>query len=153
MHVLISAIGKIHNQDPEQQIISEYRKRFSWKLQISELVDKKSLDGITRQQQESRLILQTVPKNYFLIALDENGQNLNSEEFAKYLSSLQVLGKSCLAFTIGGAYGHSKELLIKADYKLALGKMTMSHKLVRVVLVEQLYRAHSIISGHPYHHK
>ena len=79
------------------------------------------------------------------------GKNLTSEEFAKYINSLQISGYSNIAFTIGGASGHSPELLAKSNYVIALGKMTMSHKLAKVVLIEQLYRAQTIISGHPYH--
>ncbi len=151
MNVLISSIGKISRQEPEQQIIDEYRKRLAWKLQITELSDKKIAASDTRKQQESQLILQSIPKGYFLIALDETGKNLTSEEFAKYISNLQTAGHNNIAFAIGGAYGHSPELLAKSNYIIALGKMTMSHKLARVMLLEQLYRAQTIISGHPYH--
>ncbi len=149
MNILITTIGKISRQEPEQQIINEYRKRFQWKLEIVELSDKKS--GTNRKQQESQLLLQSIPKNYFLITLDETGKNLTSEEFAKYIGNLQNNGQANIAFAIGGAYGHDPILLNKANYVLALGKMTMSHKLARVMLLEQLYRAQTIISGHPYH--
>lgn len=151
MNILISSIGKITRQEPEQQIIDEYRKRLAWKLQITELSDKKIAASDTRKQQESQLILQSIPKGYFLITLDETGKNLTSEEFAKYISSLQTASQSNIAFAIGGAYGHSQELLAKSNYVMALGKMTMSHKLAKVMLIEQLYRAQTIISGHPYH--
>jgi 23S rRNA (pseudouridine1915-N3)-methyltransferase len=151
MNIIISSVGKINRQEPEQKIIDEYHKRITWKLQIIELSDKKIAASDTRKQQESQLILKSIPKGYFVIILDETGKNLTSEEFAKYISNLQTSGHSNIAFAIGGAYGHSSELLAKSDYVIALGKMTISHKLARVVLIEQLYRAQTIISGHPYH--
>jgi 23S rRNA (pseudouridine1915-N3)-methyltransferase len=151
MNIIISSIGKINRQEPEQKIIDEYHKRITWKLQITELSDKKIATSDTRKQQESQLILKSIPKGYFIITLDETGKNLTSEEFAKYINSLQISGYSNIAFTIGGASGHSPELLAKSNYVIALGKMTMSHKLAKVVLIEQLYRAQTIISGHPYH--
>ena len=147
MNILIAAFGKIAAQDPHQQIIEEYRKRLPWKLQILELSDKKAVST----QQESALLFESIPKNHLLITLDETGKNLTSAEFAKILSDLQDTSHANIAFAIGGASGHDKSLLAKSNLVIALGKSTMPHKLARVVLVEQIYRAHTIITGHPYH--
>lgn len=151
MNLLISAFGKIANGDPHHQLIEEYRKRLPWKLQINELQDKKLNNSEERKQQESKALLQSVPKGYFLIALDETGQNYTSRQFADYIEQLQSSGTSNIAFAIGGAYGHDNLLLKQSGNVISLGKGTLPHKLARVILVEQIYRAYTIISGHPYH--
>jgi len=136
MNILIAAIGKISAREAEGQIIAEYSKRLQWKVRIIEKSDS---------------LLGSIPKDYLLVALDETGVNLTSREFASYISNLQIQGKTNLAFAIGAADGHTPELIKRSDYVLSLGKITLPHKLARAVLIEQLYRAQTIISGHPYH--
>lgn len=104
------------------------------------------------KREEGRDLLKLVSPNCCLILLDVGGKLLSSENFAKFINQQQLSGKKALIFAIGGAYGFSKEVYDRADYKISLSPMTFSHQLIRVVFMEQLYRAHTILRGEPYHH-
>jgi 23S rRNA (pseudouridine1915-N3)-methyltransferase len=97
------------------------------------------------------LILAAVPKGSYLIVLDERGKTFTSEAFAADLQNLQDQGINHFTFAIGGAFGHGENLKAKADKLLRLSDMTWPHMMVRAMLAEQLYRAHTINTGHPYH--
>ena len=88
-----------------------------------------------------------------MILLDENGRHFSSEEFARQLEKWQVAGDKNLVFIIGGAYGFGEALITRANMTLSLSQMTFSHQMVRLIFVEQLYRAFTILKGEPYHHK
>ena len=100
---------------------------------------------------EAEALLKHVPKNAVLIALDEHGKQRNSTEFSRWIETLKVRGHSHIVFALGGPDGHGKDLLEAAQYKMSLSQMTMTHELARIVLFEQLYRAGSLLAGHPYH--
>ena len=116
---------------------------------IHEVELKQKLPAPLRKQNEGELIKQKIPLSATLIALDENGTSYTSEQFVRKL--IEPLQSSSLCFVIGGAYGLSDEILGQAKDKIALGKMTWPHLMVRVMLLEQLYRAQQILAGHPYH--
>ena len=111
----------------------------------------RSLSGVGRQKKESALLLNAVPKGSHIVILDEHGQNITSEKFAHLLGRWRDDGIGGAAFLIGGADGHDKALISQATIRLSFGALTWPHMLVRVMLTEQIYRAITILSGHPYH--
>jgi 23S rRNA (pseudouridine1915-N3)-methyltransferase len=137
--------------------IGQYEKRlqaftsFSCET-IPALKDASSLGVLQVKQREGELILARVKSDDFLVLLDENGRTYNSVAFARQLEQWQVQGTRQLVFVIGGAYGFSDEVYKRARMKIALSEMTFSHQLVRLIFMEQLYRAFTIINKHPYHH-
>ncbi len=143
MNITILAIGKTKD-DATTDLVAEYCKRLSWRVKISDLPQKNKADDGAR-------LIAAIPKQSFVIALDEHGDNLSSQKLAAKIQSWQNAGHSHLCFIIGGADGLSAEVLRRADFNLALGKMTWPHRMVKVMILEQLYRANTILSGHPYH--
>lgn len=146
--MLLIAVGKLR-QGPEQALIDRYLVRLRPKLQIRELGDGTgSAPEIKRR--EGAAMIAALPPNAFVVALDVAGQSVSSEELAVLLGRWSEQPQP-LVFTIGGAEGLGDAVLARAGYRLALGPMTWPHMLARVMLVEQLYRAQSIMAGHPYH--
>ena len=151
MQVSIIAIGRMQ-RGPEQTLVDEYLKRLPWKSKIVEIDTKKSAaTSVERKAREAEKLLAAVPQGAAIIALDENGKALKSRAFAGKVDEWQMAGYSNLAFIIGGADGLDASVLAKADLKLAFGTLTWPHMMVRVMLAEQIYRAWSINTGHPYH--
>jgi 23S rRNA (pseudouridine1915-N3)-methyltransferase len=151
MRISINSICKTKSSDPENILIQEYLKRTKWDIRLKEVFPKKSFkDEASQKLQESSLLLENT-KNSHIVALDERGEICSSEEFADFLRKLQVQGISDITFCIGGASGHHPSLLNTSSSSISLGKMTLPHKIARLVLVEQLYRAETIINNHPYH--
>jgi 23S rRNA (pseudouridine1915-N3)-methyltransferase len=150
MKVTVAAIGKFKNS-PEKEIFNSYKKRIPWTFELKEQEAKKSLSGAQLKDAEAALLLSAIPKNSKIIALDERGKNISSSQIADLISSWQNDGTSSVAFIIGGADGLAPEIRNKADFTLSFGKLTWPHMLVRAMLAEQIYRAYSIISNHPYH--
>ncbi len=101
---------------------------------------------------EGELLLKKIPYDATVALLDVKGKALSSEDFSKFINSRMVSGSKTLTLVIGGAYGFSQEMYNRALFKISLSKMTFSHQLVRVVFLEQLYRAMTILKGEPYHH-
>ena len=151
MHIIISAIGKLKKNAPEYALIDTYLKRTKWKVDIKEYEEKRALSGDTLKNAEAELLLSGIPEKAKVVALDEHGSTLSSRELAGQLKEWQNKGISCVAFLIGGADGHSAKVKARADLTLSFGRMTLPHFLMRVVLAEQIYRAKTIIDGHPYH--
>lgn len=144
MQITIAAIGKL--KDPSlKSLYDEYKKRLDWKVTLHEFEAKSSV------QQEGILLLGAIPPSTFLIILDENGENLKSEKFADCIKDIQLYHQGKLGLVIGGADGLSREVKAKSQKSLSFGAMTWPHLLVRVMLMEQLYRAQQILKGHPYH--
>ena len=152
MRITILSIGKFENS-PHKTVYEHYLKRLKWKIQLRELELKNSdkLSLLQRKKGEGELILKNLKPGSKLIICDENGDQLTSKDFAKLISNSALHGDSDLSFVIGGSDGLSDEILQKAKEKIAFGKMTLPHLMVRSILIEQLYRAETIISGHPYH--
>jgi 23S rRNA (pseudouridine1915-N3)-methyltransferase len=149
MRLLIAAIGRI-KAGPEQQLFHDYTKRLPWKVECREF-DVKHSDPLQRKAREGEFLLDACQKYERIIALDESGKTLSSREFAQSLGAWQQGGISSFAFLIGGADGLAQPVLKKAHLTWSLGRVTWPHMLVRGLLAEQLYRAHSVLSGHPYH--
>jgi 23S rRNA (pseudouridine1915-N3)-methyltransferase len=121
---------------------------------IETLPDLKNTRSMTMkevQEKEGELLLKRLKPGDFMILLDERGMEFNSISFAEYLNSLEGRVNQLL-FVIGGPYGFSGEVYKRADARLSLSKLTFSHQLVRVLFMEQLYRAYTILKGEPYHH-
>ncbi len=149
MKVLISAIGKTKSS-PQQQLYIDYIKRLPWKVECKEF-EVKTTDPIQRKTKEAELLLSACAGYEYIIALDEKGSLLSSREFSEHLGNWQKQGVSSFAFIIGGADGLDNSVLKKAKLIWSFGRVTWPHMLIRGLLAEQLYRAHSVLSGHPYH--
>jgi 23S rRNA (pseudouridine1915-N3)-methyltransferase len=149
MKLHLVAVGRLKS-GPERALMNDYLKRLPWPLTETEVEERRPLEGPQRQMREGELLLKAVPPAALLVALDAGGVMLSSQAFAEKLAAWQDQGRD-VAFVIGGADGHAPDVLARADFKLSLGAMTWPHALARVLLVEQLYRAHAILAGHPYH--
>lgn len=146
MKILIISVGKKHEANVAG-LIAEYEKRLS-KHAILEWILIPSSDKET----EGEKILKQIKAGDRVILLDEKGKEESSVGLAKIIEKEMIGGTKRLVFIIAGAYGASSELWQKADIKWSLGKLIFPHQLVRVILIEQIYRAFSIIHGEPYHH-
>lgn len=150
MNITIACVGALKTS-PEKDIILQYIKRFDWSVSIKEITIRKKLPSKALKEEEGKALLQIFPKEAIVILLDEKGSSLSSQQFAQKLTEFQVQGKSSFVFVIGGADGVSDMVKQQASLTLSFGHMTWPHMLVRVMIVEQLYRAQQIIKGHPYH--
>lgn len=158
MNITIVTVGKI-KEKYLKDAINEYAKRLGryCKLDIVEVPDEKTPDNASEKeefqikQKEGEAILKYIKDNMFVVALAIEGKMLSSEELAGLMKDLGIKGESNLAFIIGGSLGLSKEVLNRANYKLSFSKMTFPHQLMRVILLEQVYRGFRINSGEPYH--
>lgn len=150
MQLTIIAVGRM-KQGPEKTQAATYIKRCPWPVKIIEVAEKRAVKGPERRSREGDLILKAIPDNATVIALDERGEPLRSAEFAQQVRDCQDRGIANLVFLVGGADGYAAPVKARADRLLALGHMTWPHMMARVMLIEQLYRASCILSGHPYH--
>lgn len=158
MQLDILAIGRL-KQEAELKLQLRYMDRINnsgpalgiKSIKLTELVEAKSQSTDARKKDEASRLLNGVPKGSFFIALDEHGKNISSTDFACLIKQQADEGQRSMSFAIGGPDGHGKELLQKANMRLSLSKMTLPHGLARVFLIEQIYRAITISSGHPYH--
>lgn len=154
MKIRIIALGRA-KAGPEKSLVETYRKRLSWPCDLIELETKKGISGAELIAAEADLIDKALgskaSSKRVVIALDERGQNLASRDLAKRITALGNQGYGELVFVIGGADGLAPAIRDRAGLLLSFGAMTWPHMLVRVLLMEQLYRAQTIIAGHPYH--
>lgn len=144
MRVDIIAVGRLKH-GPQKDLFETYLKRMSWQTNCRETDSGKSPDD------EEKKILPLLSKQGKVIALDERGKDLSSTAFAQKIGAWQTEGMSNFTFIIGGADGLSENIRKQADLMLAFGRQTWPHQMVRIMLIEQLYRAQQILSGHPYH--
>ena len=150
MRITIAAVGRLR-AGPMQDLLAEYLRRLTWPHDIKEVEEKRQLPPAALKRREGELLLQSLPRQAVVIALDGGGKSLTSEGFARLIQDHREAGTGELAFVIGGAEGLSEAVLAAAERRIAFGAMTWPHLLVRVMLAEQLYRAQSILTGHPYH--
>jgi 23S rRNA (pseudouridine1915-N3)-methyltransferase len=136
---------------PLLDLQTEYAGRLSPPPIIAEFEEKRPLPEAQLKAREAALLLGAAPEGARLVALDGRGQQWSSRDLATHLRDWADHGIGTVAFAIGGAAGHGEALLAKADTLLSLGTMTWPHLLVRIMLLEQLYRAQQILAGHPYH--
>jgi 23S rRNA (pseudouridine1915-N3)-methyltransferase len=158
MRLVVISIGRL-KQGPERELAERYRERFDdigrklgfRGLSIQEIPESRARDSATRIVEEAAAILAAVPAKSALVALDERGDNVDSSAFARHLGRWRDEQISDTIFAIGGADGLSPDLRRKAKLSIAFGSATWPHQMVRVMLLEQIYRAATILAGHPYH--
>jgi len=149
MKISVFAIGKARGVEAEWA--AEYLKRLGPFVSVHEFAVSKALPPAETQKAEAQLLLRAVPSKGIVVLLDERGKDLTSRDFAAKISSWQDQGIADLSFIIGGADGVTDEVRARAGFTLGFGKLTWPHRLVRVMLLEQIYRAKQIIARHPYH--
>ena len=157
MKVTLILVGKTVNKH-FVELIDEYAGRVKHYIgfdmvTIPELKNTKNLSVEQQKQQEGTLILKQLQAGDCIVLLDEHGKEFRSVEFAKYMEQKMQTVSKRLVFVIGGAYGFSPDVYAQANEKLSLSKMTFSHQMIRMIFVEQLYRAMTIMKGEPYHHE
>lgn len=158
MKISIVAVGKVKEKF-YRDAIAEFEKRLSkyCKLEIVEVADEKTPDNASASQElqikakEGDRILSAIKDDMHVIALAIEGKQLSSTELADKIDKLGISGRSSIAFVIGGSLGLDERVLKRADFKLSFSPMTFPHQLMRVILLEQIYRAYRIIAGEPYH--
>ena len=158
MRITLVTVGKI-KETYFTGAIKEYSKRLGryCKLEILEAADEKTPDGASElvvsqiKEKEAERMEKYLPDSAYVIALAIEGKKLTSEKLAEKIDSLGISGTSHLVFLIGGSLGMSDRLLKRADYLLSFSDMTFPHQLMRVILLEQIYRSYRIIHGEPYH--
>jgi 23S rRNA (pseudouridine1915-N3)-methyltransferase len=158
MRLVVVSIGRL-KQGPERELAERYRERFDdigrklgfRGLDIHEIPESRARDAATRMAEEAAAISGAIPEKSILVALDERGDNLDSAGFAKHLGRWRDESMAQTIFAIGGADGLSPDLRRKAKLRIAFGSATWPHQMVRVMLLEQIYRAATILAGHPYH--
>lgn len=158
MKITLITVGKI-KEKYLKDAIAEYSKRLSkyCKLEIVEVADEKTIENASEivensiRDKEGERILKYVREDAFVITLEIGGKQLASEELAEKIEKLGVQGTSHIIFIIGGSIGLGQAVLDKSDFALSFSKMTFPHQLMRVILLEQIYRSYRIISGEPYH--
>jgi len=154
MKITVACVGKAGRakHDAAQNLLEGYRERLPWPVTIKEVEDRKQGGTVAeRKSREAALLLAAIPKGAVVVALDERGKSLSSRHFADILTQWRDHGEQEVAFLIGGADGLDASVTAKARLTLSLSAMTWPHLLARVMLLEQLYRAWSLQTGHPYH--
>ncbi|WP_062109748.1 23S rRNA (pseudouridine(1915)-N(3))-methyltransferase RlmH [Bacillus niameyensis] len=158
MKITIISVGKLKEKYLKQGI-QEYLKRLSAyaKVEIVEVADEKAPENLNEadmeivKKKEGERILSHLSQDTYVITLEINGKMLTSEQLAAKIDELATYGKSKIAFIIGGSLGLSEEVQNRSDYALSFSKMTFPHQLMRLILLEQVYRGFRIIRGEPYH--
>ncbi len=158
MKITLITVGKI-KEKYLKDAIDEYSKRLSkyCKLEIVEVADEKTPDNASEitenaiRAKEAERILKYIKDDAYVITLEIGGKQLTSEELSEKIDKLGVQGTSHIMFVIGGSIGLGTEVLSRSDYALSFSKMTFPHQLMRVILLEQIYRSYRIIHGEPYH--
>ena len=157
MKILLLTIG---NTDKKyiKEGIDDYIKRLSFYIPfetkvIQDLKNRSTLSVELQKEKEGQLILNQVLTGDYLILLDERGTEFSSVELSKWIEKRMIAGIRQIVFVIGGPYGFSNQVYQRSDFKISLSRLTFSHQMVRLIFVEQLYRAMTIIKNEPYHHE
>ena len=158
MKITVLCVGKI-KEKYLKDAISEYEKRlFRYcKLEIIEVADEKATEQVSAKEEslirekEGERLLKHIREDAYVITLEIDGKELDSVQFAKKIEELGVAGVSHICFIIGGSIGLGESVRKRADFALSFSKMTFPHQLMRVVLLEQIYRGYRIMKGEPYH--
>jgi 23S rRNA (pseudouridine1915-N3)-methyltransferase len=145
----IAAVGRLRDR-PSKALFDSYAERLVWPLTVREVELKRDMPFDRARAEEARLLLEAIGAAT-LVALDEHGAAWSSAELAARIGRWRDEGVAELAFAIGGADGHGSALIDRAAAKIAFGRMTWPHRLARIMIVEQIYRAQQILAGHPYH--
>lgn len=158
MNISIICVGRVKEKYLRQGI-DEYMKRLTSyaKVEIMEVPDEKAPENLSEnemeqiKEREGKRILAKIAPDAYVIALAIEGKQKSSEQFAESLDKLATYGNSKISFIIGGSLGLSDEILTRANEQLSFSQMTFPHQLMRLILLEQIYRAFRIIKGEPYH--
>ena len=158
MRILVAAVGRL-KQGSETELSERYRKRAAQTgrqlglrdIEIIEIRESRAADAGKRMLEESIALANVIPQDAAVVLLDSLGENLDSIGFATQLAKWRANGRPAIVFLIGGADGLAASLREKAELRLSFGAATWPHQLVRVMLLEQLYRSMTILAGHPYH--
>src|SRR5262245_15970271 len=158
MRIIVAAVGRL-KQGPETELSARYRKRVAQTgrqlglrdVEVIEIRESRAGDAGKRMIEESIALANIIPQNAAVVILDSHGENLDSSALAAQLAKWRENGQPAAVFLIGGADGLAANLGEKASLRLSFGKATWPHQLVRVMLLEQIYRATTILTGHPYH--
>jgi len=159
MDLVLAAVGRAKKPDPTAVLTAEYLEKADRlgrplglaPARLVEVEERKALEGDLLKAREAELLLAHIPGGAVLVALDERGKSLSSPGFAAMIEKAKDTGAPALICAVGGADGHGPALLERADHVLSFGSMVWPHMLARVMAAEQLYRAVTILSGHPYH--
>ncbi len=157
MNITLILIGKT-DADYLKIGVDLYLKRLKHYVNFNTIVvpdikKKKNLSFVQQKKEEGDLILKHIKNDDFIVLLDEKGKSFSSESFSGFINKKMISGIKNLVFIIGGPYGFSNEIYNIAKHKIALSEMTFSHQMVRLIFVEQVYRAFTILKNEPYHHK
>ncbi|MFN7045287.1 MAG: 23S rRNA (pseudouridine(1915)-N(3))-methyltransferase RlmH [Flavobacterium sp.] len=157
MNIRLLTIGKTDNKSL-QTLIDDYTKRLSFYVKfdleiIPDIKNVKNLSEAQQKEKEGELILSKITPTDHLILLDENGKTFSSVGFSDFLQKKMNAGIKTLVFVIGGPYGFSETVYQKAQGKVSLSEMTFSHQMVRLFVIEQIYRGFTILRNEPYHHQ
>lgn len=158
MRLVIAAVGRLKD-GPERELYDRYAKRLEESgrslalgpLRLVELIESRASGAAQRKADEAQRLLQGVGEAEVRVVLDGQGKSLTSDGLARWIAGERDRGCRSMAFLIGGPDGHGEAALDGAHLKLSLGPMTLPHGLARIILAEQLYRATTILAGHPYH--
>jgi 23S rRNA (pseudouridine1915-N3)-methyltransferase len=158
MRIIVAAVGRL-KRGPETELSERYRKRAAQTgrqlglrdIEIIEIRESRAGDAGRRMLEESIALANVIPQEAAVVLLDSRGQNIESAALAGHLTKWRTNGRSSVVFLIGGADGLAPSVCEKAELRLSFGAATWPHQLVRVMLLEQLYRATTILTGHPYH--
>ena len=158
MRLIVAAIGRL-KAGPERELAERFRDRVAKAgravglrdIEIVEIRDSKAVDVARRVLEESIALAIIIPERAVVVALDATGQNLDSNSYTGLVRTWRDAGRPAVVFCIGGADGLGADVKRRADLKLAFGAATWPHQLVRIMLLEQLYRTVTMLAGHPYH--
>ncbi|MBB4303558.1 23S rRNA (pseudouridine1915-N3)-methyltransferase [Rhodobium orientis] len=158
MRILVAAVGRL-KAGAESQLVERYAGRTAksgrnlgiTRFDLQEIAESRARSAAERAAEEAAALAGSISPGAVVVALDETGKTMTSRAFADWLATTRDGGAPEIAFVLGGPDGHGPELLARAELKLALGAMTWPHQIARVLLLEQLYRATTILAGHPYH--
>ena len=150
MRIMLLAVGR-DRRGPTADLVDSYLKRCPWRIEPIEIAQRSQGAPERRLREEAEKIRQALPDKAATLVLDERGEDLSSRDFAGHIERLREDGRPALAFIIGGADGLDRSIVEAADRRIAFGRAVWPHRLVRVMLAEQLYRASTILTGHPYH--
>lgn len=158
MRIQLFAVGRMKS-GPERELAARYFDRFTKVAPplglelggIIEVTESRARDAEQRKREEAAKLAESLSMGSVLLLLDERGKNLSSPDFASLITKYRDSGTRAMTVAIGGADGHAEELRQKAQAVISFGAMTYPHQIMRILIAEQLYRAATIISGHPYH--
>lgn len=157
MKITLLCIGKTDETEIEK-LLKKYEsrlpKQFNYRrIEIPDIKNRGNLSERMQKKEEEKLLLSKISNGDFVVLLDEKGESLTSKKFAQWLNTQFLSITQHIIFIIGGPYGFSEEIYLRANQKLSLSRMTFTHQMARLFITEQIYRAYTILQGKTYHHE